>query len=617
MISTFFVKKPASKLHAATGSFEIGSKKIQIKYSFPVMLAISAYFATAVTYGQNSWAADPGRNMVVDAENVPVELTEKNLLWEIDSGTGRQYPMVAIAKDKVLIGGNGNGNPDPYWDKAMNRGGSLVCRRLSDGKQLWRLVSPDNGREAGFGICGSPLVIGDRVYVHAVNHVYCLDLEGMANGNQGITNELELMTRSPFRPVEGKPRPTEAPEWAADVIWHFSFNDMKVRPQDAISCTPLVTNGQVWISTAHEMGSRARGDKDKKKGEWKPHPPAPHLLVLDQETGELIAKDNMDVPVVWHGEWSSPSAVTVNGETIVIFGDGYGLLHGFALPEKSGDGVPVILEELWTMDLNPREYRFDEQGREHPYSLDIRLIYKYPLGWLRDPDKWILPPEDWASYKGKVEGETSYQDLPLDKVNFKNRRKSDKPGPGKHNGPAELIAMPVVVKNRVYLAIGRDYTYSGGNVPENRKVESSRSRRFTEKGRFMCLEFEDAKKVPKVLWEDRDLAHTQSNASVHEGLVYVVDFGGFLNCWNADTGEVVYKKDIGASVRERSQIVSDGKIFVANDLNDFMVFRAGPEPELIAKSEVKHWISTPCPADGVIVFTTDRRVFAYRSTEKE
>jgi outer membrane protein assembly factor BamB len=324
------------------------------------------------------------------------------------------------------------------------------------------------------------------------------------------------------------------------------------------------------------------------------------------------------VPVVWHGEWSSPSAVTVDGETIVIFGDGYGWLHGFALPEKSEDGEPVILEELWTMDLNPRLYRFDEQGREHIYSMDRRLIHKYPLGWLEDHEKWIMPPEEWAIYEGKGETRDSYFGLPLDEVKFKRPHRREVPGPGKENGPAELIAMPVVIDNLVYLGIGRDYTYSRGPVPEGREYvsERKRPRRFTEKGRFMCLEFDDVKKAPRVRWEDRDIAHTQCNASVYNGLVYVADLGGFLNCWDAETGEVVYKIDVGASVRERSQMVVDGKVYVANDVNEFRVYTTGPEPELLAESEVKHWISTPCADDGVIVFTAERDVFAYGEPEK-
>jgi outer membrane protein assembly factor BamB len=559
-----------------------------------------------------SWAARPDRNMVQEAKDVPTELTDQNLLWTVDSGTSHQYPMPAIIGDKVLIGGNVRGNPDPYWARAITRGGSLVCRRLSDGQQIWRLVSPDEHRQGGFGICGSPVVEGDRVYVQSVHQVYCLDLEGMANGNQGTQGELELMMQSSYRRPEGLEPPTSIPDWAADVIWQFSFSDMGVQVQDAISCTPLVANGQIWVATANEMGALARGHKDRETGEWVPRPPAPHLLVLDKETGELIAKDNMDVPIVWHGEWSSPSAVTVDGETIVIFGDGYGMLHGFALPRAGEDGEPVVLEELWTFDLNPPEYRYDDQGREHPYALDTRLLYKYPLDWIKDEEKWFTPPEEWAEYRADDDYVKSYKDMPLDRVKFRSRRAPELAGPTKANGPAELIAMPVVVGNLVYLGIGRDYAYSMGDRPAEREYLDERNtpRKFGL-GRFMCLEFDDVKKPPRIRWEDRDIAHTQSNASVYKGLVYVSDLGGFLNCWDAGTGEVMYKADVGASVRERSQLVADDKVYVCNDARAMHVFKAMPEPVRLPVSRLPNMCSTPSAHDGVLVFATARRVFAY------
>jgi hypothetical protein len=181
--------------------------------------------------------------------------------------------------------------------------------------------------------------------------------------------------------------------------------------------------------------------------------------------------------------------------------------------------------------------------------------------------------------------------------------------------------MPVVVGNRVYLGIGRDYNYSGGNVPEGREYvdERGRPRKFGL-GRFMCLEFDDVRQPPKLVWEDRHVAHVQANASVHNGLVYVSDLGGFLNCWDAETGEVVYKADVGASVRERSQMVTDGKVYVANDVHELRVLKAGREPDLLATNEIKRHMATPCPADGVLVLATPRQVFAYgkpNSTKEE
>jgi outer membrane protein assembly factor BamB len=282
------------------------------------------------------------------------------------------------------------------------------------------------------------------------------------------------------------------------------------------------------------------------------------------------------VPIVFHGEWSSPSLVEVNGEKMVIFGDGYGVLHGFAIPEKSEDGEPVILEELWTFDLNPHEFRYDEQGRMHPYTLDGRLAYKYPLGWFEDEETWIPLIDETGRWRLGLEG-----------------------------GPSELIGAPTIVGNRAYLGLGRDYNYDHGDVPAERGLNASEVRhRAFGKGRFMCLEWDDIRNPPRVRWEDRDVARLQACASVHDGLVYIVDNAGFLNCWDADTGEVIYKHDLGSTMRERSQIVADGKIYVGDDRSRLQILTAGRDVELLDMYKLKNHMATIEPTDGHLLVAT-------------
>ena len=559
---------------------------------------------------QRSWGADPGRNMVKEAQNLPIHFTEENLRWEVDSGTSHHYPMPAIVGDKIFIAGNVRGAPEPLPRSAMRRGSSLVCRSLSDGSEHWRLISGGNGRGDGFGVCGSPVVIGDEVYVLAQEDLYCLDVNGMADGNQGSQNELEYMTDSGWR----GPKPDALPEWAADVIWRYSFRDMNIRVQDAISATPLVLEDQIWISTANEMGSEARGDWNRKTETWDKHEPKPHMLVVDRKTGKLIATDQMDVPIIFHGEWSSPSAVSMNGETIVVFPDGYGLLHGLALPEPSADGTPVLIEELWTLDLNPHEFRYDEQGLRHVYTHDVRPPFpgKYPHGWIQDTTVWQSYPEAWIeSRKTGKPFEGDWREAPIHYLKFVGRNDPDAAVSPHADGPCEVIGMPVVIDNKVYIGLSRDYNYTGTtDMPEELGSPEGKKRKWRY-GRFMCLEFSDLKQAPSVRWEDRHVSMFQCNASVHDGLVYAADLGGFLNCWDADTGEVVYKYDIGASMKERSQMVADGKIYICTDAEELIVLTAGPEPQELSRTKISHYSATPAVADGVIALALPREVLVY------
>ncbi len=100
-------------------------------------------------------------------------------------------------------------------------------------------------------------------------------------------------------------------------------------------------------------------------------------------------------------------------------------------------------------------------------------------------------------------------------------------------------------------------------------------------------------------------------------IVYLVDFAGFLNCWDAQTGESIYKFDVGASVKERSQLVTDGKIYVCINIGFLQVIKAGREPELISSTRFKHHLSTVEVADGLLLAVSPRDAFLYHTNSPD
>jgi hypothetical protein len=173
------------------------------------------------------------------------------------------------------------------------------------------------------------------------------------------------------------------------------------------------------------------------------------------------------------------------------------------------------------------------------------------------------------------------------------------------DGPSELIGAPTIVGNRAYLGIGRDYNYDNGKIPDDRGLDEREVRhRAFGAGRFMCLEWDDIRQPPRVRWEDRDVARLQACASVVDGLCYIVDNAGFLNCWDADTGEVIYKYNLGTSMRERSQIVADGKIYVGDDRSRIQILTAGKDVKLLDQYRLKNHMATIEPKDGHLLIAT-------------
>src|SRR5262249_32859226 len=156
----------------------------------------------------------------------------KNLKWTQKLGS-RAYGGPVIAGGKVIVGTNNESprNPrdtDPKRKLPVDKG-ILMCFRESDGQFLWQHVNDklpggqviDWPRE---GVCSTPVIEGDRVY-YVSNRctVVCLDLEGMANGNQGVQDE----------------KYKDATD--ADVIWHYDMMaELNVFPHNMSACSPVI-----------------------------------------------------------------------------------------------------------------------------------------------------------------------------------------------------------------------------------------------------------------------------------------------------------------------------------------------------------------------------------------
>ena len=96
------------------------------------------------------------------------------------------------------------------------RGGLVMCLDEATGKLLWQLVDPAaadcrprpvNFDDMDLGVCSSPTVDGDRVYLVTNRcEVLCLDVHGLADGNDGpFTDEGHYMAGPGKPPVALQP----------------------------------------------------------------------------------------------------------------------------------------------------------------------------------------------------------------------------------------------------------------------------------------------------------------------------------------------------------------------------------------------------------------------------
>jgi outer membrane protein assembly factor BamB len=303
---------------------------------------------------------------------------EKNVKWNAPLGS-KAYGGPIVAGGKVFIGTNNNSPRDPSikGDK-----GVLMCFRESDGEFLWQAVHDklEAGRVNDWpeeGICSSPIVEGNRLwYVSNRCEVICADVEGLANGNQGVQDEKYKGAKD------------------ADVLWRLDMiGQLNVFPHNLAVCSPLIVGDVLFVVTANGVDEGHINI---------PSPAAPSFLALDKNSGKVLWSDNspskqlveaqkgsneVDIKklvnegrLLMHGQWSNPVYAEPNGKPMIIFPGGDGWIYSFH--PKSG-------ELIWKFDCNPKKsvYVLGGEGTRNDFvSTPVVWENKLYIGVGQDPE---------------------------------------------------------------------------------------------------------------------------------------------------------------------------------------------------------------------------------------
>ena len=319
-------------------------------------------------------------------------LTAKNVSWVARLGS-ENYSAPTVAEGRVFIGTNDETPLDERIEPTG--GGQLRCLDEITGQEIWKLIVPrleidrskvsEDFDDMNLGICSTATVKDNCVFVVTNRcEVLCLDVDGLANGNQGPFMQEDQFSLKP----DAAPMKLEAND--ADILWRFDMlRELPVFPHDASNCSVLVHGDFVYSCTAN-------GVYDGKIV----MPSAPSLIALDKRTGELVAKDDGHISAdVFHGQWSSPSLGTINGKTLIFFGGGDGWCYAYEPVTTRGD-EPAILKEVWRFDCNPPGYR-----ARGDMKLDYWAILRGSSNGFMVDDRLISPSEiigTPAFYKNRI-----------------------------------------------------------------------------------------------------------------------------------------------------------------------------------------------------------------------
>jgi outer membrane protein assembly factor BamB len=180
------------------------------------------------------------------------------------------------------------------------------------------------------------------------------------------------------------------------------------------------------------------------------------------------------------------------------------------------------------------------------------------------------------------------------KFNCKVHEKLD--AEGKPETPNQLLAAPVIAGPRVLIATGIDTDTNGPG----------------------CLRAIDARKSGDVsasaeLWKlaNEDFGTSISTVAVQDGLVYALEFAGFVNCIELETGKRVWRHD-ALSTTWGSPLLADGKLYVRTGDGEVLVFQAGREKKLLAKNGGLPSVDNGAvvAANGVLYFAGSKKLYA-------
>jgi len=349
---------------------------------------------------QPQWGHAWSRNMVSEERGLPDSFNPKtgqNIKWSAQLGT-ETHSTPVVAGGRVYIGTN-NGRPrDP---KHQGDRGVLMCFDEKTGQFLWQLVVPKREEDPyldwpNAGISSPATVEGDRVYiVSSRGEVMCLDARGMANGNDGPYKDegLHMVSRKAATETSGSPSllngeragvrgetivaPLPAPHALtpgpldADILWLFDLTTgAGIWSHDAAHSSILIDGNYLYLNTGTGVDNTHKRIRT---------PNAPSLLVLDKNTGRLVARDNERIATnIFHCTWSAPSLGVVGGRPLVFFAGGNGVVYGFEAIQAQGT-EPSHLTKVWQFDFDPAA----PKGDIHPYLSNRREgpsnIYGMPV----------------------------------------------------------------------------------------------------------------------------------------------------------------------------------------------------------------------------------------------
>lgn len=120
-----------------------------------------------------------------------------------------------------------------------------------------------------------------------------------------------------------------------------------------------------------------------------------------------------------------------------------------------------------------------------------------------------------------------------------------------------------------------------------------------------------------VVWSERRGAPYVCSPLLYGDFLYVHTDQGILTCYEADTGNVHDRRRLDASF-VASGVAGDGKIYLTSDEGTTLVFRAGPELEVLARNPLnEETLASPAVSNRAIFVRTKAHLYCIENASSE
>ena len=498
--------------------------------------------------------------------------------WQADLGS-RAYGGPIVIGGRVLVGTN-NEQPRNPRDALKNADGEtepidkgvVMCFDEATGKFVWQAVHDKlpGGQVVDWpkeGVCSTPVVEGNRVYyVSNQCRVVCADLNGLADGNQGVTDEKYK-------------DPTDA-----DVIWELDMiGELGVFPHNMSACSPVLVGDILFVITANGVDE---GHVNI------PAPQAPSFIAVDKNSGKVLWKRNDPGRKIMHGQWSNPTYAEIKGVRQVIFPGGDGWLYGL----KPETGAP-----LWKFDCNPKnaKYELGGTGTRNDF-IGTPVVYgdRVYIGTGQDPEHftgvaylWCIDPSKATRPESDISSTLAEK---IEKQSDGSDKVTEKPNPNsglvwQYGGPDRRKLVP------------RDFTF--GRTMSTACIVDDVVYMSELAGYLHCLDAKTGKKY----WQYDLKGSVWGSPYYVDGKVFVGTEGGDLYCFRHDKSMQVIDEIDNPDAKDAREFNAKAK-----------EKRKQVEAKyLLGKSEFDAAIrSTPILANGVLFVMTEKSLVALEPKKK-